>query len=76
MLSILDIIIITAGGIAIILYAVLKIRQTIKYNKEFNECIKNGMTKLQAKKYCDELFNKKKRKKVTQEEEKDEIYEE
>lgn len=72
MLSTLDIIIIVIGSLAVVLYATLKIIQLVKYKKEFKNCIKSGMTQLQAKEYCDRFFNKKKSK----EQEKDKLYEE
>ena len=73
MLSVLDIILISLGGIAVVLYAFFKIRETIKYNKEYKACIDSGMTPIQAKEYCDKFFSRKKKDK---EQETDKIYEE
>lgn len=69
---VLEIILYSIIGLAVLIYAFFSIRKTVLYNKEFKACIKSGMTKLQAKEYCDKFFNKKKNK----EQEKDELYEE
>ena len=71
-MHVLEIIIYSILGLALVLYAVFSIRKTVLYNKEFKACLKSGMTKLQAKEYCDKFFNKKNNKDA----EKDEIYEE
>lgn len=61
MLSVLDIILISLGGLCVIIYAFFKIRQTIRYNKEFKKYIEEGKTKIEAKELCDSLYSKKKK---------------
>lgn len=47
--SILDIIVFSAGGIIIGIYAFFSIRRLVRFKKAYNKYIKDGFTPLQAK---------------------------
>lgn len=64
MLSVLDIILISIGGLAVVTYTTLKILQVKKWQKIVRQGIADGLTEQQAKDNADKLIYKKKRSKA------------
>lgn len=62
-MNVLDIIIFTAGGIIIIVYATIQIRRTLKWRKKVREYLASGMTLENAKIKANQEFNYKNKKK-------------
>ena len=70
-MSLLDIIIISLGALAVILYGTFKILELKKYQKELKDLIDKGYTQEQAKKMLEQKRQKGKKSKKQQNEDDD-----
>lgn len=76
MLSALDIVLISLGGCAIVIYTTLKIIQVVKFKKLVKLGIEHNMTEGQARENAYRLvYNKRKKYEVEDVNEEDNIYE-
>ena len=75
MLSVLDIILISLGGLCVVIYGTLKTIQVVKFKKLVKLYIKEGLTEIQAREKAYKMTHNKPKNNENQQNQTDEIME-